>query len=303
MLSRAVLAGASTQGLPPPQYGELKNFGYVPKPGQSVIMRNWQKYIPTGLLQTFIPMHVLAKYLDKDTLALLQPTTKGVQEVRTVVGWQMKIPAAVVEKYVPLNVLSRYVPTGVVLAASANGTAGNVTTASTQSRPAGQADQVHKAPGAPEPHAAAVQKPISAGSSPAQLIPVTTPDGTTAYVAADQLHATPYALQPAAADLPGQQQSSNNGPATAAAVLKPVAASTLSVPYGSSNTPVIQPAKGSGASASALQPAIPGPQAKPFLGVPGANFVSKHTAAALAAGAVDVWGGVHQALDRHNLYR
>jgi hypothetical protein len=110
-------AGESTRGLPSPQYGELKNFGYVPKPGSSIIMYDWQRFVPTSVLTQHIPADVLSQYLDNDTLAMLAPDAKGdVQTQRTLVGWQRAIPASVIQQYVPADVLAKYVPEGVVMA-------------------------------------------------------------------------------------------------------------------------------------------------------------------------------------------
>eukprot|EP00775_Hariotina_reticulata_P009864 gene9864-10022_t len=109
--------GASTAGLPQPQYGELKNFGYVPKPGKPIISHDWQKFLPGTVLLKHIPADVLQKYLSPDTLALLKPTVlpSGVKQDNTVVGWQLAIPAATVRQYVPLEVVNLYVPQGIVL--------------------------------------------------------------------------------------------------------------------------------------------------------------------------------------------
>jgi hypothetical protein len=95
----------------------LKNFGYVPKPGSSIIMYDWQRFVPTIVLTQHIPAPVLAQYLDNDTLVMLAPDAKGdVQMQRTLVGWQRAIPASVIQQYVPAEVLARYVPEGVVMA-------------------------------------------------------------------------------------------------------------------------------------------------------------------------------------------
>jgi hypothetical protein len=113
-------AGESTRGLPAPQYGELKNFGFVPKPGSSITMYDWQKFIPTSVLTQHIPASVLAKYLDADTLGMLAPDADGkTKPQRTLVGWQRAIPASIVQQYVPADVLAQYVPEGVVMATTA----------------------------------------------------------------------------------------------------------------------------------------------------------------------------------------
>ncbi|WIA37933.1 hypothetical protein OEZ86_001310 [Tetradesmus obliquus] len=94
--------GESTRGLPAPQYGELKNFGFVPKPGSSVTMYDWQRFVPTSVITQHIPAAVLAQYLDNDTLAMLAPDAAGaVKTQRTLVGWQRAIPASIMLQYVP----------------------------------------------------------------------------------------------------------------------------------------------------------------------------------------------------------
>jgi hypothetical protein len=110
-------AGESTRGLPAPQYGELKNFGFVPKPGSSITMYDWQRFVPTSVMTQFIPATVLAQYLDNDTMAMLAPDAEGkVKMQRTLVGWQRAVPASIIQQYVPAEVLAQYVPEGVVMA-------------------------------------------------------------------------------------------------------------------------------------------------------------------------------------------
>lgn len=116
--STAPYTGETTRGLPQPQYGELRNFGYAPKPGHSVVEHNWQRYVPTSVLLHYIPRAVLAEYLDASTLAMLEPHASGSgRPARLLVGWQLAIPAKVVAQHVPLHVLEEYVPPGIELAA------------------------------------------------------------------------------------------------------------------------------------------------------------------------------------------
>lgn len=372
--------GETTRGLPAPQYGELKNFGYVPKPGQTVVMRDWQKYIPSGILQTYLPRKVLEKYLDKDTLKLLEPTTKGLKLDKTIVGWQMQIPAKVVKQYVPLTILQKYVPAGVVLgtddkgsqssgAKSANSTSTSgpssspVPANSTGSNAQVPSDAVAAAPKAPEPGgAAAVEKPgtfvggsagsMGAGgaaqsqqpaagpnaqpaagagqaagaSSSAQLVPVTTQQGTLAYVPADQLRPAPqpvpYTQQTPYVPVQPQQQQQPATYVVTQQVMVP-APQYIPVPAQQQFMPAQQQPQMYGAAPMGQpmyvpqQPqmfmphsaAVPRPgqnangSAVPaFLGPPDLNFAQPgQIAAALESAALP--SILNEVLNRHNLYR
>lgn len=77
-------------------------------------MYDWQKYIPTAILQHYVPLEVLARFLDADTLAMITPAKGKAESDKLLVGWQLSIPADVVKQYVPAAELEKYLPDGVV---------------------------------------------------------------------------------------------------------------------------------------------------------------------------------------------
>ncbi|KAF6253115.1 CAP domain-containing protein [Scenedesmus sp. NREL 46B-D3] len=173
--------GDSTRGLPAPAYGELKNFGYAPKPGKSIIMYDWQRYVPTSVLIKHIPAPVLAQYLDNDTMALLAPEAKT---HRTLVGWQRAIPARVIQQYVPEELLALYVPEGVVMATT--GPTDSPLSTSAQHQSTGSGGDDHSKPTAAAAAPAAAGTPSTAAPAPvtstAVPAPVTSTDMTVAAV-------------------------------------------------------------------------------------------------------------------------
>jgi len=100
---------------------------------QVVVLTDWQKYIPTDVLQAYIPLVVQEKYLKPDILQLLRPEPEAVakpgqplhkEAQRAVVGWQQYLPTSVIKEYVPAQILAKYVPDGTVLATEKDATGG-----------------------------------------------------------------------------------------------------------------------------------------------------------------------------------
>lgn len=101
-----------------------------------VVLTDWLKFIPTDVLQTYVPWIVLEQFLKPDILALLTPEAAAVpkpgqavhrEPQRAVIGWQQYLPPSVVQQYVPAQVLVKYVPEGVVLATEKDGSSSGTT--------------------------------------------------------------------------------------------------------------------------------------------------------------------------------
>jgi hypothetical protein len=104
---------------------------HPPQDTQTVVLTDWQKFIPASVLQAYLPFDVLQKYLPAEVLALLLPERAAVSKPgsppttplhkepeRTIVGWQQLIPAAVLKRYIPAAELAKHTPDGAVLAGS-----------------------------------------------------------------------------------------------------------------------------------------------------------------------------------------
>lgn len=100
---------------------------------QVVVITDWQKYIPTDVLQAYLPLVILEKYLKPDILQLLRPEAEAVakpgqplhkEAQRAVVGWQQYLPTSVIKEYIPAQILAKYVPDGTVLATEKDATDG-----------------------------------------------------------------------------------------------------------------------------------------------------------------------------------
>lgn len=98
---------------------------HVHVPLQVIVMTDWQKFIPTDIIQNYLPWVVLEQYLKPDILTLLKPEPAAVpkpgqpihkEPQRAITGWQQLLPASVIKQYIPEQVLAKYVPEGVVLA-------------------------------------------------------------------------------------------------------------------------------------------------------------------------------------------
>lgn len=136
---------------------------------QVIVMTDWQKFIPTDIIQNYLPWFVLEQYLKPDILALLKPEPVAVpkpgqpihkEPQRAVTGWQQFLPAIVVKQYIPEQVLAKYVPEGVVLATEkdqvgAYKTSNATATAPTGAPPAGPASKPQEAPKEPPSFVAA----------------------------------------------------------------------------------------------------------------------------------------------------
>jgi hypothetical protein len=92
---------------------------------QVVVLTDWQKFVPTDIIQLYLPWATLEQYLKPDILEMLRPEPQAVpkpgqslhkEPQRAIVGWQQYLPASVIKQYVPEPILAKYVPEGVVLA-------------------------------------------------------------------------------------------------------------------------------------------------------------------------------------------